>query len=209
MDAGQIYEPAQFASMTSINIGKKIKDYVNEVDALRKKSRNLKGTISHGMERCLAGVREASEILTNRAVASGSDTVFLGLRVKELEKSLATSAGEIVALKAEIADLRSKAAYEQDDDPIPSRGGRKTDPIEADEEYLPPVIRSILRGVSKELEKGRMVTRSTSSRLSFATKTEVTVPTMEPDARGPPVFSGGKLEAKSTPKSELLVNVLT
>jgi hypothetical protein len=109
--AGQPYEPSQYATLTSMSIGKKVEEYLTEVDDFRKKSRNLKGTISHGMERCLARAREASGILANRAIASG-DTVFLGLRVKELEKKLAASAGEIVARKAEIADLRSKAAYE-------------------------------------------------------------------------------------------------
>jgi hypothetical protein len=95
--------------------------------------------------------------------------------------------GEIVALKAEIADLRSKAAYEQDDDPMPSRGRRKTGPIEVDEEYLPPVIRPILRGAKKELE-GR-VTKSTSSRLPFELETAA-VPTVQPAVTRVPTFGG-------------------
>jgi hypothetical protein len=90
--AGQPYEPPQYATMTSMSIGKKVEEYLIEVDDFRKKSRNLKGTISHGMERCLARAREASEILANRAIASG-DTVFLGFRVKELENKTGSQYG--------------------------------------------------------------------------------------------------------------------
>jgi hypothetical protein len=68
----------------------------------------------------------------------------------------------------------------------PARGGRKTSPIEVDEEYLPPIIKPIIRGATKEQEERKVVTRSTSSRLSFVPETEVTVPTVGPAVRGVP-----------------------
>jgi len=186
-----LYEPAQYAPMTSMAIGVKLNEYIDNVDSLRRKSKNLKGTISREIEDNLAKTREAIDILANRAAATG-DTAFLSLRVKDLERELASSKGEILKLKAEITELNRKASFDEEI-PLANRVSgtkRKSNKAsrEEDEEYIPPVIRPALLGSTKVIEEGRMAKVKSNSAVNPPLKTdnskETSVTTAAPQGTG-------------------------
>lgn len=97
-----IFETPGIRSLGALAIGAQIENWVDQLEELRVKSKNIKGDISNRMKMKYKSIKEASATLALRVEESG-DPMFLRMRNRELSKKVAKLEEENAALKRSLA----------------------------------------------------------------------------------------------------------